>query len=54
MESRSDRYARRAGEEFIAASRAASAEDRARHRRVAIRYVGLLSDRGPDGASVRP
>lgn len=43
-EDRCDHYARRAGEEFIAASRAPCPDMRARHRRTAIDYVGLLQE----------
>jgi hypothetical protein len=41
---RIDFYARRAGEEFIAASRAPCPDARARHRRRAIDYVALLRE----------
>ena len=40
--SRRDAYARRAGEEFIAASRAPCPQARARHRRTALIYADLL------------
>ena len=40
--SRRDAYALRAGEEFIAASRAPCPQARARHRRTALIYADLL------------
>lgn len=53
IEARVDLYARRAGEEFIAASRAATPDARARHRRAAILFVGLLHEGSRARASAR-
>ncbi len=44
IEDRIDLYARRAGEAFIAASRTTCPHERARYRRTATDYVGLLRD----------
>jgi hypothetical protein len=38
-------YARRAGEEFVAASRSSDSRERAAHRSLALKYVALRDER---------